>query len=118
MKRLALASLALLPLMLAQASDAVTFVGSFMERGTVAVRFDESVPAGQKRTMELPEHQVVEMAVDTSGKPTVRLLDPSGKELHAAAGSPGRVDFVYALCRGGTFAYSSPPPKAGKPVCP
>lgn len=121
MKRFALTILlSLSPLAVSHAADSVTFVGSFMERGAIAVRFDETVPKGQKRTMQLPEGQVVEMSVDASGQAQVRLLDPAGKELHAATGTvdgTGSQEFMYALCRGGAFAYTSPPQK-GKSGCP
>ncbi|TZF90714.1 hypothetical protein [Cognatilysobacter lacus] len=94
------------------AAEPVSFYGSIWDNGGVSLRFDDIIPPGQKRTMELPAGQIVEMSVDAAGVPTVRMVDRSGKELHSSVSTPdgpNPLHFMYALCRRGVVAYSSPP---------
>ena len=96
----------------AVAAGPVSFVGSVWEGGGVGLRFDEHIPLGQKRTMQLPGRQVIEMSVDANGGSTVRLLDREGKELHSSvspADGPNPRVFRYAFCRKGRVAFTSPP---------
>ena len=104
----------------ALAAGPVTFEGSIWDGGAVSLRFDEHVPAGQKRTMQLPDRQVVEMSVDAAGQATVRMVGPDGKELHAQTrpvGGPDPFVFRYAFCRKGAIAFTSPP-KGEQSGCP
>jgi hypothetical protein len=99
----------------ALAAGPVEFEGAVWERGGVALAFDMSVAPGQQRTMTLSGGQTVEMSVDASGQSTVRLLDRAGAELHSAttpADGPNPKKFMYALCRKGAIAYTSPPEKS------
>ncbi|MGY3265594.1 hypothetical protein [Lysobacter sp. HA35] len=121
MKRLVLIALvALLPIGASSAAEPVGFVGSIWDNGGVSFKFDDLIPPGQTRTMALPGGQVVEMSVDATGQSTVRLVDRAGKELHSSASPPGGPNprqFMYAFCRKGAVAYSSPP-QANKSGCP
>ena len=102
------------------AAGPVRFEGSVWEGGGIVVRFDENVPLGQKRTMELPGKQVVEMSVDAAGQSTVRLVDKSGQELHSSVSPPDGPNpnvFRYAFCRKGPVAFTSPP-KGERSGCP
>lgn len=114
--RIAASTAALLGLhaAVAAAAQPVVFEGSIWSNGGVGLQFEEHVAPGQMRSMRLTGGQTVEMSVDTTGQPLVRLLDRSGQVLHSIASPAGTASttFMYALCRKGGIAYSSPPDRS------
>lgn len=113
-----LSMLTLLPAA-AWAGERVDFSGSIWENGGVSLSFDESIAPGQQRTMTLSGGRTVEMSVDEAGQSTIRLLDRAGSALHSEvtpAGGGGVRKFMYAFCRGGRVAFTSPP-EAGRSGC-
>ena len=72
----------------AMAAGPVTFVGSVWEGGGIGLRFDEHVPLGQKRTMQLPGRQVIEVRAPGMDKGQVvrRVAEESGAKGFCFAG--------------------------------
>lgn len=102
------------------AAQPVNFKGSIWQNGGVNLEFEDRIPPGQTRTMRLSAGHTVEMSVDAAGASRVRLTDRNGAELHSSLSPPGDADtkaFMYAFCRRGGVAYSSPP-HAGQTGCP
>jgi hypothetical protein len=106
------------------ANEAVSFSGSVQRDSEPATTFELAVPAGESSKLTLDDGTILEFSAAASSgdaaQSVIRLLDPSGKQLHSATkpgNAPTSKSFRYLIC-GGSVTFSSPASEAKVASCP
>ena len=97
-------------------TDTVRFSGSVQRDNGATTSFDIAVPAGKTSKLILPDGSALEFSAaanhDSPSQSVVRLLDPSGKQLHsetAPGNAPASKSVSYSICNG-QVRFVSPAP--------